>query len=91
MPDSKVVTLSRRGTRPKGEKTRQKILAATLRVIASEGVRGTTHRVIAKEAGVQLSLTTYYFKDLNEQYGQPNKQLSYMPISLLTTQPQALR
>lgn len=66
MPESKVVTLSRRGTRPKGEKTRQKILAATLRVIASDGVRGTTHRAIAKEAGVQLSLTTYYFKDLNE-------------------------
>ena len=66
MPESKVVKLCRRGTRPKGEKTRQKILAATLRVIASDGVRGTTHRAIAKEAGVQLSLTTYYFKDLNE-------------------------
>lgn len=66
MSESKVVTLSRRGTRPRGEKTRQKILAATLRVIASEGVRGTTHRAIAKKAGVQLSLTTYYFKDLNE-------------------------
>lgn len=66
MSESKVATISRRGTRPKGEKTRQKILAATLRVIASEGVRGTTHRAVAKEAGVQLSLTTYYFKDLNE-------------------------
>lgn len=66
MPATKLVTISRRGTRPRGEKTRQKILAATLRVIASEGVRGTTHRAIAKEAGVQLSLTTYYFKDLNE-------------------------
>ncbi len=66
MPASKVVTISRRGTRPKGEKTRQKILAATLRVIAREGIRGTTHRAIAQEAGVQPSLTTYYFKDLNE-------------------------
>ena len=66
MSEPKVATISRRGTRPKGEKTRQKILVATLRVIASEGVRGTTHRAIAKEAGVQLSLTTYYFKDLNE-------------------------
>lgn len=66
MPASRVVTISRRGTRPKGEKTRQKILAATLRVIASNGIRGTTHRAIAREAGVQPSLTTYYFKDLNE-------------------------
>lgn len=66
MSEPKVVTIERRGSRPKGEKTRQKILAATLRVIAREGVRGTTHRAIAKEAGVQLSLTTYYFRDLNE-------------------------
>lgn len=66
MAESKVVSINRRGTRPRGEKTRQKILAATLRVIAKEGVRGTTHRAIAKEAGVQLSLTTYYFTDLNE-------------------------
>jgi DNA-binding transcriptional regulator YbjK len=60
------VKLKRRGTRPRGEQTRQKILEATLRVIASEGVRGTTHRAIAREADVQLSLTTYYFRDLNE-------------------------
>lgn len=66
MPASKVVTISRRGTRPRGEKTRQRILAATLRVIAGDGVRGTTHRAIARKAGVQPSLTTYYFRDLNE-------------------------
>lgn len=66
MSDSTVVKLKRRGTRPRGEQTRGKILDATLRVIGRDGVRGTTHRAIAKEAGVQLSLTTYYFKDLNE-------------------------
>jgi len=66
MSDSTVIKLERRGTRRRGEQTRQKILDATLSVIASEGVRGTTHRAIAKQAGVQLSLTTYYFKDLNE-------------------------
>lgn len=66
MSDANVVQLKRRGTRPRGELTRGRILEATLRVIARDGVRGTTHRAIAKEAGVQLSLTTYYFKDLNE-------------------------
>lgn len=66
MSDSKVVDIARRGTRPRGEQTRQKIIEATLRVIADAGVRGTTHRAIAGEAGVQPSLTTYYFKDLNE-------------------------
>ena len=66
MSASTVVKLKRRGARPRGEQTRQKILEATLRVIASDGVRGTTHRAIANEAGVPLSLTTYYFRDLNE-------------------------
>lgn len=66
MSSSGIVELKKRGTRPRGEQTRRKILDATLSVIAREGVRGTTHRAIAKEAGVQLSLTTYYFKDLNE-------------------------
>jgi DNA-binding transcriptional regulator YbjK len=66
MSESTVVRLKRRGTRPRGEQTRQRILEATLRVIARDGVRGTTHRAIAKEADVQLSLTTYYFRDLNE-------------------------
>ena len=66
MKSSGVVEIKKRGTRPRGEQTRRKILDATLNVIGREGVRGTTHRAIAKEAGVQLSLTTYYFRDLNE-------------------------
>lgn len=66
MAESTVVELDRRGTRPRGEQTRNKILDATLSVIAREGVRGTTHRAVAREADVQLSLTTYYFRDLNE-------------------------
>ncbi len=66
MKNGGVVEIRKRGTRPRGEQTRAKIIDATLSVIASEGVRGTTHRAIAREAGVQLSLTTYYFRDLNE-------------------------
>lgn len=66
MSHGTVVKLGRRGTRPRGERTKQKILDASVRVIAREGVRGTTHRAVAMEAGVQLSLTTYYFRDLNE-------------------------
>ena len=66
MANSGIVEIRKRGTRPRGEQTRRRILEATLRVIAKEGVQGTTHRAIAREAGVQLSLTTYYFRDLNE-------------------------
>ncbi len=52
--------------RAKGEKTRNKILEAAIVVIAKLGVKGTTHRAVALEAETQLSLTTYYFKDIKE-------------------------
>lgn len=52
--------------RSKGEKTREKILLATISVLAQKGIKGTTHRAIAAQADLQLSLTTYYFKDIQE-------------------------
>ncbi|HQX25832.1 MAG TPA: TetR family transcriptional regulator [Pseudomonadota bacterium] len=53
-----------RGSRQRGERTRESIVRATLRVIAAQGVGGVTHRAVAREARVNLSLTTYYFVDL---------------------------
>jgi len=50
--------------RSKGEKTREKILIAAIEVLALNGIKGTTHRAIASHANLQLSLTTYYFKDI---------------------------
>lgn len=50
--------------RGRGERTRQAILDATLEVIAEGGVRTVTHRAVAARAGVNLSLTTYYFSDI---------------------------
>jgi DNA-binding transcriptional regulator YbjK len=55
---------ARRPRRSRGERTRQAILDATLRVIADGGVRAVTHRAVAQEAGVNVSLTTYYFSDI---------------------------
>jgi len=52
--------------RSKGEKTKEKILLATIDVLAINGIKGTTHRAIAAQAELQLSLTTYYFKDIQE-------------------------
>jgi AcrR family transcriptional regulator len=54
-----------RKRRSKGEQTRLAILEGALRVIARDGLRGVTHRSVAAEADVQLSLTTYYFKDID--------------------------
>lgn len=52
--------------RSKGERTRERILSAAIEVLAINGIKGTTHRAIANYANIQLSLTTYYFKDINE-------------------------
>jgi len=59
------VTEAPRARRAKGEQTRRKILTATFNVIARDGIRMVNHRAVAAEAGVQLSLTTYYFKDID--------------------------
>ncbi|MCG8610138.1 MAG: TetR family transcriptional regulator, partial [Pseudomonadales bacterium] len=56
----------RKAARAKSEHRRRLILEATLRIVAKEGVRGVKHRAVAKEAGVPLASTTYYFKDIDE-------------------------
>lgn len=60
------MTIIKVNRRSKGEKTRTKILEATIEVIAEVGIKGATHRAIAQKAGIQLSLTTYYFVDIKE-------------------------
>ena len=50
----------------RGEQTRTRILEAAMETIAELGLRGVTHREVARRAGVQLSLTTYYFCDIEE-------------------------
>jgi len=62
--------------RTKGEITRKKILDAAIEVLAENGIKGTTHRAIAKHANLQLSLTTYYFKDIQELIHQAFTQSS---------------
>jgi DNA-binding transcriptional regulator YbjK len=52
--------------RTKGEKTKNLILLSAIEVLAQQGIKGATHRAIATHANIQLSLTTYYFKDIQE-------------------------
>lgn len=52
--------------RPRGERRRQEILRAALRVITARGVGGITHRAVAEEAGVPSATTTYYFDSIDE-------------------------
>ena len=50
----------------KGERRREEILRATLRVIGARGADAVTHRAVAAEAGVPVSATTYYFASKDE-------------------------
>lgn len=45
----------------RGEKRRQALLEAALRVIGRDGIRGVTHRSVSAEAQIALGATTYYF------------------------------
>ncbi|WP_439862268.1 TetR/AcrR family transcriptional regulator [Pseudomonas sp. MBLB4136] len=58
--------LGRKASRRGSEQRRQAILDAAMRIIVREGVRAVRHRAVAAEAGVPLSATTYYFKDIND-------------------------
>lgn len=56
----------RKTARAKSEHRRRQILEATLRIAAKDGIRGVKHRPVAREAGVPLASTTYYFRDIDE-------------------------
>ena len=71
--------------RSKGEVTREKILIAAIEVLALNGIKGTTHRAIASNADLQLSLTTYYFKDIQELIHQAFRLNSERILSLTDT------
>ncbi len=56
----------RKAIRRRSEVRRQAILDAAMRIIVRDGVRAVRHRAVAAEAGVPLSATTYYFKDISD-------------------------
>lgn len=46
----------------RSSRTRERISAAAVEVIADHGIAGLTHRLVADRAGVSLAATTYYYK-----------------------------
>src|SRR5215470_13930703 len=59
---------SRMGTRARPEQTRQAILNAALREFAREGLAGARTDAIARAAGVNKALISYYFGGKNGLY-----------------------
>ena len=79
----------RKASRHGSEQRRQQILDAAMRIVVRDGVRGVRHRAVAAEAGVPLSATTYYFKDIddllihgltgkNSNNSVPDKEIEYI-------------
>jgi DNA-binding transcriptional regulator YbjK len=54
----------------RGERRRKEIIEAALRLIGRSGREGLTHRAVAKEAGVPLGATTYYFESRDDLLAQ---------------------
>jgi DNA-binding transcriptional regulator YbjK len=59
-------TRTPRRTRRHDPNRRDRLIDATLTVIAERGVAGTTHREIARAADVPLGSMTYHFRSLDE-------------------------
>lgn len=56
----------RDGRRRKGDRRRQLLLDATLRVVGRDGVAGVTQRAVAAEAGLPPSAVLYYFPTVDD-------------------------
>ncbi|GAB2931957.1 TetR family transcriptional regulator [Rhodococcus aerolatus] len=57
------------GRRLRGQRRRDELVAAALRVLARDGVAGVSHRAVAAEAGVAKSAVGYHFADLDALLG----------------------
>ncbi len=57
---------SRRARTATGERKREQILDASVRVFGTGGAVAVTHRAVAKLAEVPLGSTTYYFRDRDD-------------------------
>ncbi|WP_169925395.1 TetR/AcrR family transcriptional regulator [Sanguibacter antarcticus] len=59
-------TASRQARTATGERKREQILDASVKVFGTGGAVAVTHRAVAKVAKVPLGSTTYYFTDRND-------------------------
>lgn len=55
---------------------RERILAATERILLAHGIAGLSHRAVAREADVPLGSTTYYFATLDDLLDAATRELS---------------
>ncbi|GAA2637136.1 TetR/AcrR family transcriptional regulator [Streptomyces axinellae] len=61
---------------PADPERRERIMAATERLLLEHGIAGVSHRAVAREARVPLGSTTYYFATLDDLLDAATRQLS---------------
>ncbi|GAA4685900.1 TetR/AcrR family transcriptional regulator [Streptomyces buecherae] len=54
------------GRRVKGERRRQTLIEAALRVVERDGASGVSHRAVAREAELPNASATYYFRSIDD-------------------------
>ncbi|MFF2189378.1 TetR/AcrR family transcriptional regulator [Streptomyces sp. NPDC058155] len=64
---------------------RERILAATLDLIADEGVAGVSHRKIAARAGVPLGSMTYHFSGIDQLLREAFRRFTDQIVELFDT------
>lgn len=70
----------------RGDKRRQILLEAALRVIGTRGVRAVSHRSVAAMADVPLGSTTYYFASKQDILGETLRLAAHTEIEALQRQ-----
>lgn len=61
---------------PADPERRERIMAATERLLLEQGIAGVSHRAVAREAEVPLGSTTYYFATLDDLLDAATRRLS---------------
>lgn len=59
-----------RGVRERSRKRREKLLDATIEIMAADGLAAVTHRAVAAAAGLPPSSTSYFFESIDELMGE---------------------
>ena len=67
----------------------ERILDATLAVLAREGIAGVSMRAVAREAGVAVGLANYHFENKTSLIGAALRRVGEQDLELVTPPPDA--
>jgi DNA-binding transcriptional regulator YbjK len=72
-PDVRRRPAARPGAKGRGGQRRAEIVEVAAAILREDGPVGVSHRTVARRVGCSLSLTTYYFENLDELLGEAGR------------------